>query len=154
MAPEGVQLTAKATESAAAPQILVVDDEVDIRAVLALALRRSGYQVRTAGDGLEALEEIRRQPPDLVILDVTMPRLDGFETLRRIRQSGATARLPVIMLTARAQPADRAQGVDGGADDYLAKPCPPSEVLARVRSVLGRQRPAGGVAGPGDGRRS
>ena len=121
-----------------APRVLVVDDEADISTILALALRRAGYEVSTAADGLQALEAIKRERPDLVILDVMMPKLDGFETLRRLRDGGPTAALPVIMLTARAQLADRMKGFERGADDYVAKPFEPSEIIARVQSVLKR----------------
>ncbi|OGK82733.1 MAG: hypothetical protein A2X52_22420 [Candidatus Rokubacteria bacterium GWC2_70_16] len=119
-------------------RVLVVDDEADIRTILALTLRRAGYEAALAGDGVEALEAIERQPPDLVLLDVMMPRLDGFETLRRIREGRASAQLPVILLTARAQLADRMKGFERGADDYVPKPFEPAEVLARVQSVLRR----------------
>src|SRR6266540_6933137 len=120
------------------PKILVVDDEVDISTVLSVTLRRAGFEVQTAGDGIEAIEAIRREPPDLVILDVMMPRADGLETLKRIREHGPTAQLPVIMLTAKTQLADKIRGFDRGADDYVAKPFEPSEMLARVQSLLKR----------------
>jgi len=119
-------------------RVLVVDDEADIRTILALILRRAGYEVVTAGDGIEALLAIERQPPDLVLLDVMMPRLDGFETLRRIRDGQATAQLPVILLSTRVQPADRIPGLDRGADDHVPKPFEPADLLARVRSLLER----------------
>ncbi|HXL46523.1 MAG TPA: response regulator, partial [Candidatus Binatia bacterium] len=119
-------------------RILVVDDEADISTILSVTLRRAGFEVETAGDGVEAIEQIRRQPPDLVILDVMMPRADGLETLKRIREHAPTAQLPVIMLTAKAQLADKIQGFDRGADDYVAKPFEPSEMLARVQSLLKR----------------
>ena len=119
-------------------RILVVDDEADISTILSVTLRRAGFEVETAGDGVEAIDQIRRQPPDLVILDVMMPRADGLETLKRIREHAPTAQLPVIMLTAKAQLADKIQGFDRGADDYVAKPFEPSEMLARVQSLLKR----------------
>ena len=119
-------------------RILVVDDEADISTILSVTLRRAGFEVETAGDGVEAIDQIRRQPPDLVILDVMMPRADGLETLKRIREHAPTAQLPVIMLTAKAQLADKIQGFDRGADDYVAKPFEPSEMLARVtRPAIG-----------------
>src|SRR6266545_5748259 len=120
------------------PKILVVDDEVDISTVLSVTLRRAGFEVQTAGDGIEAIEAIRREPPDLVILDVMMPRADGLETLKRIREHGPTVNLPVIMLSAKAQLADKIRGFDRGADDYVAKPFEPSEMLVRVQSLLKR----------------
>jgi sigma-B regulation protein RsbU (phosphoserine phosphatase) len=120
------------------PRILVVDDEVDISTVLSVTLRRAGFDVQTAGDGIEAIEAIRREPPDLVILDVMMPRADGLETLKRIREYGPTVNLPVIMLSAKAQLADKIRGFDRGADDYVAKPFEPAEMLVRVQSLLKR----------------
>jgi sigma-B regulation protein RsbU (phosphoserine phosphatase) len=120
------------------PRILVVDDEADISTVLSVTLRRAGFEVQTAGDGVEAIEAIRREPPDLVILDVMMPRADGLETLKRIREHGPTFHLPVIMLSAKAQLADKIRGFDRGADDYVAKPFEPSEMLVRVQSLLKR----------------
>jgi sigma-B regulation protein RsbU (phosphoserine phosphatase) len=119
-------------------RILVVDDEIDISTVLSVTLRRAGFEVRTASDGLEAIEAIRQEPPDLVILDVMMPRADGLETLKRIREHGPTTHLPVIMLSARTQLADKIRGFERGADDYVAKPFEPSEMLVRVQSLLRR----------------
>ena len=119
-------------------RILVVDDEIDISTILTLTLRRAGYEVTTAADGLEAIAEIHRQAPDLILLDVMMPRADGLETLRRIREHGPSAHVPVIMLTARGALADKMQGFERGADDYVAKPFEPAEVLARVQSLLRR----------------
>ncbi|HET7874873.1 MAG TPA: SpoIIE family protein phosphatase [Methylomirabilota bacterium] len=121
-----------------APRILVVDDDADISTIISVTLRRAGYEVVTAADGMEAIEAIRRQPPDLVLLDVMMPRVDGFETLRRIREHGPSAQVPVIMLTAKAQLADKMKGFERGADDYVAKPFEPVEVLARVQILLKR----------------
>ena len=119
-------------------RILVVDDEIDISTVLSVTLRRAGFDVRTAGDGVEAIESIRQDPPDLVILDVMMPRADGLETLKRIREHGPTTHLPVIMLSAKTQLADKIRGFERGADDYVAKPFEPSEMLVRVQSLLKR----------------
>ncbi|HET8577926.1 MAG TPA: SpoIIE family protein phosphatase [Methylomirabilota bacterium] len=125
----------------AAPRILVVDDETGVTTVLSATLKRAGYHVATASDGLEALETIRRQPPDLVLLDVMMPGPDGFETLSRIREHGPTAQLPVIMLTAKTALADKMKGFERGADDYVVKPFAPAEVLARVQALLRRTDP-------------
>lgn len=121
-----------------ASRILVVDDEADISMILTVTLRRAGYEVSRAADGIEALEAIRRQPPDLVLLDMMMPRADGIETLRGIREHAPTARVPVIMLTAKAALADKMAAFDRGADDYVAKPFEPAEVLARVQALLKR----------------
>lgn len=129
-----------------AQRILVVDDEADISTILAVTLRRAGYEVITAADGVEALEAIRRQPPDLVLLDVMMPRADGFETLRRIREYGPSAQVPVIMLTAKTALADKMKGFERGADDYVPKPFEPAEVLARVQILLKRTAQARQVA--------
>jgi sigma-B regulation protein RsbU (phosphoserine phosphatase) len=119
-------------------RILVVDDEIDISTVLSVTLRRAGFDVQTASDGIEAIEAIRAEPPDLVILDVMMPRSDGLETLKRIREHGPTTHLPVIMLSAKTQLADKIRGFERGADDYVAKPFEPSEMVVRVQSLLKR----------------
>jgi sigma-B regulation protein RsbU (phosphoserine phosphatase) len=121
-----------------APRILVVDDEADISTILTVTLRRAGYEVSSAADGIEAIEAIRRQAPDLVLLDIMMPRADGLETLRRIREHGPTAQVPVIMMTAKAALADKMKGFERGADDYVAKPFEPAEMLARVQTLLKR----------------
>ena len=121
-----------------AARILVVDDEIDISTILTVTLRRAGYEVASAADGIEAIEAIKRQAPDLVLLDVMMPRADGLETLKRIRENPPTAQVPVIMLTARSRLADKMRGFERGADDYVAKPFEPAEVLARVAAQLKR----------------
>jgi two-component system response regulator MprA len=117
-------------------RILVVDDEPAVRESLASSLAFEDYEVLTAMDGLEALDELDRARPDLVILDVLMPRLDGLTTCRRLRSRGKT--LPVLMLTARDTVGDRVTGLDAGADDYLVKPFELDELLARVRALLRR----------------
>jgi sigma-B regulation protein RsbU (phosphoserine phosphatase) len=119
-------------------RILVVDDEADINTILSVTLRRAGYEVISAADGLEALEVIQLHAPDLILLDVMMPRADGLEALRRIREHGPTAYTPVIMLTAKGTLADKMKGFERGADDYVAKPFEPAEVLARVQALLKR----------------
>jgi sigma-B regulation protein RsbU (phosphoserine phosphatase) len=121
-----------------APRILVVDDEADISAILAVTLRRAGYEVSSAADGLEAIEAIQRQVPDLVLLDVMMPRADGLEALRWIREHGPSAHVPVIMLTAKAALTDKMKGFERGADDYVAKPFEPPEIVARIQILLKR----------------
>ena len=117
-------------------EILVVDDEPGIRAVLASSLEFEGYTVRTANDGRAALAEVERGRPDLVVLDVLMPGMDGLTACRRLR--AADPHLPVLMLTARDLTGDRVAGLDAGADDYLAKPFELDELLARVRALLRR----------------
>jgi len=121
-----------------AARILVVDDEADISTILTVTLRRAGYEVASAADGIEAIEAIHRQAPDLILLDVMMPRSDGLETLKRIRQHPPTAQVPVIMLTARAGLADKMKGFERGADDYVAKPFAFAELLVRVKALLRR----------------
>jgi sigma-B regulation protein RsbU (phosphoserine phosphatase) len=121
-----------------AARILVVDDEADINTILSVTLRRAGYEVISAADGLEAVEVVQRQAPDLILLDVMMPRADGLEALRRIREHAPTAHTPVIMLTAKGALTDKMKGFERGADDYVAKPFEPAEVLARVQALLKR----------------
>jgi DNA-binding response OmpR family regulator len=115
--------------------ILIVDDEPNIREVVALYLERAGFRVRLAGDGRTALWELTQSLPDLVILDVMLPEVDGLEITRRLRSEGAT---PVILLTARRSEADRIEGLELGADDYVVKPFSPQELVSRVRAVLRR----------------
>ncbi|GMR02740.1 MAG: two-component system response regulator MprA [Acidimicrobiia bacterium] len=120
------------------PQILVVDDDEMIAASVRRALVYEGYAVVVANDGAEALRVARNHQPDLMILDVMMPEIDGIEVCRRIREDGD---VPVLMLTARDTVADRVLGLDSGADDYLVKPFAYEELLARVRSLLRRREP-------------
>jgi two-component system response regulator MprA len=117
-------------------RILVVDDEPAVRESLASSLAFEDYEVVTAIDGISALDELDRTRPDLAILDVLMPRMDGLTTCRRLRARGET--LPVLMLTARDTIGDRVTGLDAGADDYLVKPFELDELLARVRALLRR----------------
>jgi len=117
------------------PRILVVDDEPEIVDLLRSYLQRDGFDVDQAADGEAALAAFGRQQPDLVILDLMLPKLDGREVCRRLRD---TARTPIIMLTARDEESDKLIGLELGADDYITKPFSPREVLARVRAVLRR----------------
>ncbi len=119
-----------------AKQILVVDDEVFIRRLVEVNLQRAGYRVTIAHDGVEALEKVREDRPDLVVLDVMMPRMDGFETLRQLKADPATADIPVVMLTAKAQDADIFNGWKSGADCYLTKPFNPLQLLTFIRRIL------------------
>ena len=129
-----------------AMKVLVVDDERAVRESLRRALELEGYEIELAGDGNEALYRIDTEShPDAVILDVLMPGMDGLEVCRRLRAAGD--RTPVLMLTARDAVADRVQGLDAGADDYLVKPFALEELLARVRVLL-RRADADGAAGP------
>lgn len=116
-------------------KILVVDDDQNICEVLRLYLVKEGYSVTVANDGVAALEIYEKEKPDMVLLDVMMPRMDGWETCRRIRQQGST---PVIMLTAKGDTFDKVLGLELGADDYVVKPFDAKEVVARIKAVLRR----------------
>ncbi len=117
--------------------ILVVDDEPSVVEVVGLYLRREGFLVRTAADGKQALEAINECRPSLVVLDLMLPKIDGMEIMRRLRDDRADT-VPVIMLTARSQETDRIYGLEMGADDYVVKPFSPAELVARIRAVLRR----------------
>lgn len=123
----------------ALPLVLAADDDTLIRELIQFRLERSGYAVVTASDGDEALRLARERLPDLVVLDVMMPGMNGYEVTRALRADEATKRIPVILLTARVQEADVAQGFEAGADDYLTKPFSPQELRARVQAILGRR---------------
>jgi two-component system response regulator BaeR len=116
-------------------RILLVEDEPDLARVLVDYLLRDGYDASVEGDGARALERVRKEPPDLLLLDLMLPGLDGLSVLREVR---AFSRLPVILLTARVEEIDRLLGLELGADDYVCKPYSPREVLARVKAVLRR----------------
>lgn len=125
--------------------ILAVDDEVNIRRLIEVNLQRQGYRVSTAMDGEEALDRIRTEPPDMVVLDVMMPRMDGFEVLRRLKMDPATREIPVVMLTAKAQDADIVEGWKTGAEVYLTKPFNPRQLLEFVHRIFeARDRPPAG----------
>ncbi|MGK2859541.1 MAG: response regulator transcription factor, partial [Thermoanaerobaculia bacterium] len=117
-------------------RIAVVDDEENIRETVAFALKREGWTVELYADGLEAWEAFHASPPDLVILDIIMPRVDGLELCRRIRQTSET--LPIIFLTSRDDEFDRVLGLELGADDYLCKPFSMRELVARVKVLFRR----------------
>ncbi len=117
------------------PLVLVVDDEPRIIRFVRINLEMEGFRVIEAADGLEALNQVRVKMPDMVLLDVMMPEMDGFETLRMIRETDS---VPVIMLTVRSSEADKVRGLDLGADDYMTKPFSPRELVSRVRAVLRR----------------
>ncbi|MDK1472384.1 response regulator transcription factor [Streptomyces sp. 549] len=123
--------------------VLIVDDEPAVRAALRRSLAFEGYETEEAVDGLDALARVEARPPELIVLDVQMPRMDGLTAARRLRARGVT--LPILMLTARDTVGDRVTGLDAGADDYLVKPFELDELLARVRALLRRSsyaRPA------------
>ena len=127
-------------------RVLIVEDEPDIRELVVHHLKREGYVVSAASSGEEALRQVQAAPPDLVLLDLMMPAMDGLEVCRRLRQDPATASLPIVMLTAKGDEVDRVLGLEIGADDYIVKPFSPKELLARVKAVLRRSRPASGAA--------
>ena len=126
-------------------RILVVEDESALSTLLAYNLEKEGFTVRIAEDGERAIEALAEEPPDLVLLDWMLPHVSGIEICRRIRRDPATHDLPVIMLTARGEEADRIRGLETGADDYVTKPFSPAELIARVRALLRRARPAIGA---------
>ena len=119
-------------------RILVVEDEEDIRDLLYYNLSREGFRVSVAEDGVQALEKIRQEPPDLLLLDLMLPGLDGLELTRRLRREARTAHMPVVMLTAKKEDVDRIVGLELGADDYVTKPFNLRELVLRIRAVLRR----------------
>ncbi len=119
-----------------APRILLVDDEQPIQTLLSFPLQRDGYEVVVAADGREALARFEEQPPDLVVLDVMLPRMDGLEVCRRLRAKGET--VPIIMLTAKSEEIDKVLGLELGADDYITKPFSMREFRSRVKAALRR----------------
>ena len=121
-------------------RILVVDDEARIRRMERMNLELEGFQVLEASSGFEALDKVREELPDLVVMDVAMPQMDGFETLRLLREISS---VPVIMLTVKGEEADRILGLDLGADDYVTKPFSPRELVSRIRAVLRRAEDRG-----------
>jgi two-component system phosphate regulon response regulator PhoB len=122
-------------------RVLVVDDEATIVELVRYNLVKEGYDVRTAATGEAALAEARRQVPDVIVLDLMLPGLDGFDVCRALRADLATQRVPILMLTARGEDADVVAGLELGADDYLTKPFAPRVLVARVKAALRRSRP-------------
>lgn len=120
--------------------ILVVDDEANIRELAKLYLQKDGYRVETAVNGTQALAKLKQNPPALLVLDLMLPEMDGWEICRRVR---AESNLPILMLTARTDDIDKIVGLEMGADDYLTKPFNPRELVARVRAILRRAQPSG-----------
>lgn len=123
-------------------KILVVDDELNIRELMKFNLEKAEYKVTEAEDGLQALGLVEQEKPDLILLDLMLPKLDGIEVCKKVKSNPKTAGIPIIMLTARADEIDKIIGLEMGADDYITKPFSPREVVARVRAVLRRQQPA------------
>jgi two-component system phosphate regulon response regulator PhoB len=124
------------------PSVLVVEDETALLTLLRYNLEKEGFAVSSAHDGEEALLQLKEAKPDAVLLDWMLPRVSGIEVCRQIRRTPAWKDLPVIMLTARGEEGDRVRGLDSGADDYVVKPFSPNELIARLRAVIRRARPA------------
>jgi two-component system phosphate regulon response regulator PhoB len=124
------------------PLVLIVEDDPSLSTLLRYNIEKEGFRVSEAHDGEEALLQVQEAQPDLVVLDWMLPKVSGIEVCRRLRARVETKNLPVIMLTARGEDADRVRGLDTGADDYLTKPFSMTELLARIRAVLRRIRPA------------
>jgi DNA-binding response OmpR family regulator len=120
------------------PLILIADDDPDILALVSFRLERAGYEVVQARNGEEAVQVALARRPDLAVIDVMMPRIDGYEATRQLRRQEETRRMPIILLTARVQEEDIARGFDAGADDYVRKPFSPQELGSRVQAALGR----------------
>jgi DNA-binding response OmpR family regulator len=132
-----------ASEGTPSARVLVVEDDEAIADVLRRSLRAEGHEVQSAADGVEALSAAEQFVPDLVILDLGLPRLDGTEVLKRLRAEGD---VPILILTARTETEDRVEGLDSGADDYLPKPFEQQELLARTRALLRRRPPRGSAS--------
>lgn len=131
----------KSSKPKAAPKILVVDDEPDAVDLIEFNLTAAGFAVVTAADGAEAVRRARGDEPDLIVLDVMLPELDGLEVCKLLRREPATARVPILMLTARAAEIDRVLGLELGADDYVTKPFSPRELVLRIKGLLRRREP-------------
>ncbi len=124
-------------------RILIIEDDRDIIELVRYNLVNEGFQVSAASDGTSGLASLKKSPPDILLLDLMLPRLSGLEICKEIRRDSALNRLPILMLTARGEEADRVVGLEMGADDYVTKPFSPRELVARVRALLRRTDPAG-----------
>jgi two-component system alkaline phosphatase synthesis response regulator PhoP len=122
------------------PRILIAEDEKDIRELIAFTLRFAGFDVLLATNGVEAVEVAEAERPDLVILDVRMPRMSGYEACRRLKENPQTASLPVVFLSAKGQDSEIQQGLESGAEEYILKPFAPDELIQQVRDILNRHR--------------
>jgi len=122
-------------------KILIVDDELDTLLPLKRALEMEDFNVIEAQDGVEALEKVRAEIPDLVLLDLMLPKINGFEVCQRLKQDEATSAIPIIMLTAKGETSDKVEGIEIGADDYVTKPFDLAELKARIKAVLRRTAP-------------
>ncbi len=119
-------------------KILVVDDDIDTLRLVGLMLQRQGYQIAAANNGQQALAMAESEKPDLILLDLMMPDMDGYEVARRLRANPAISTIPIIMFTAKSQVDDKVSGFESGADDYLTKPTQPRELFAHIKAVLSR----------------
>lgn len=124
------------------PRVLLIEDDLSLTELVRYNLEHEGFEVTCSADGEEGLSHASEAPPDLILLDWMLPNLSGIEICRRLRRGDATANIPIIMLTARAEEADRVRGLDTGADDYITKPFSPRELVARINAILRRIRPA------------
>lgn len=127
----------------AGKKILLIEDDRDIVELVRYNLEKDGYQVSASGDGATGLAQLRKSPPDLLLLDLMLPKLSGLEICKEVRRDAALNRLPILMLTARGDEADRVVGLELGADDYVTKPFSPRELAARVKALLRRVEPGG-----------
>jgi two-component system, OmpR family, alkaline phosphatase synthesis response regulator PhoP len=130
-----------------ATKVLVVEDEADVAEMIRYNLGKEGYDVRLSGNGLDALRQAKDAPPDVILLDIMVPQLNGWEICRRLKQDRETQAIPVIMVTGRVEEGDKVLGFEMGADDYVTKPFSPRELVARVRAVSRRGRPGDDAAG-------
>ena len=129
-------------------RILIIEDDRDIVELVRYNLTSEGFEVNSAADGISGLAYLRKTPPDLLLLDLMLPKMPGLEICKEIRRDPALNRLPILMLTARGEEADRVVGLEMGADDYVTKPFSPRELVARVKALLRRTEPAGEVDRP------
>src|SRR5499433_1052570 len=119
-------------------KILIIEDETDVADLLTLNLRKAGYKISTATDGASGLQKARNNKPDFIILDLMLPKMSGLEVCRILKGDTATAHIPILMLTAKAEEVDRIVGLEFGADDYVTKPFSPREVTLRIQAILRR----------------
>ena len=125
-------------ETGSGRKILIIEDETDVADLLTLNLRKAGYKISTATDGASGLQKARNNKPDFIILDLMLPKMSGLEVCRILKSDTATAQMPILMLTAKAEEVDRIVGLEFGADDYVTKPFSPREVTLRIRAILRR----------------
>ena len=121
-------------------RVLIVDDDPDIQKLVGYNLTQAGFEIAGAASGRKALESVQKQPPDIIVLDIMLPDIDGMEVCRTLRQRDGSRRIPIIMLTARGEEIDRVIGFELGADDYVAKPFSPRELVLRIKSILRRMK--------------